>query len=141
MTAPEVNPVPPRHEGRPSERVLRRDQHDRVIGGVCAGLGRYLGIDPVLVRIVFVVLAVAGGSGVLAYLLAWVLIPEERPGDAASPVPPPAAGGSQVVVGALLVAAGAAMLLDQVVPGFRQVLGPLVLIFVGISVVALARRR
>jgi phage shock protein C len=62
-------------------RLLRRTRDDRVIGGVCGGLGRYLGIDPVLMRIAFVILAFAGGGGILVYLVAWVLIPVERPGE------------------------------------------------------------
>jgi phage shock protein C len=65
---------------------LRRTRDDRVIGGVCGGLGRYLGIDPVLMRIAFVILAFAGGGGILVYLVAWVLIPVERPGE--DPAPP-----------------------------------------------------
>jgi len=44
---------------------------------VCAGLGAYFGVDPTLVRLAFVVLTVFGGAGVLLYLCAWLLIPEE----------------------------------------------------------------
>lgn len=52
-------------------RLLRRSRDDRVIGGVCGGLGRYLGVDPVLLRIAMVILAIAGGGGILIYLVAW----------------------------------------------------------------------
>lgn len=52
-----------------------------MIAGVAGGLGRYLGIDPVIIRIAFVVLAVSGGSGVLLYLIGMIAIPEERPGE------------------------------------------------------------
>jgi phage shock protein PspC (stress-responsive transcriptional regulator) len=48
-----------------------------VIGGVAAGFARWLGIDPVIVRVVLVVLAVFGGSGLLLYLIGWLFIPEE----------------------------------------------------------------
>jgi phage shock protein C len=133
--------MPTPHEGPPNGPVLVRSRDDRVIGGVCGGLGRYLGIDPVLVRIAFVVLAVAGGSGLLAYLLAWLLIPEERPGDPVDPTPRPAGASGPVVVGALLVAAGTALLVDQLVPGFRRVLGPALLIALGLSILLIARRR
>ena len=134
--------MPTQPAGEPDRAVLLRSQSDRMIGGVCGGLGRYFGIESVLVRIVFVVLAVAGGSGVLVYLLAWLLIPEERPGDPASSAPRPAGvGTSTVLVGALFVVAGTAMLLDQVIPGFRRVLGPLVLIVIGLAVLLVARRR
>jgi phage shock protein PspC (stress-responsive transcriptional regulator) len=57
---------------------LTRRSHDKVIAGVAGGLADYTGVDPVIFRIVFVVLAVAGGSGLLLYLLAWLVIPEEE---------------------------------------------------------------
>jgi phage shock protein C len=56
-------------------RRVRRSRQDRVIGGVCGGLGRYLQIDPVLLRIAAVALALSGGLGVLAYIIAWIVIP------------------------------------------------------------------
>jgi len=71
VTAP-VAPRPP----------LRRVRNDRVLAGVAGGFARWLGIDPVIVRVVLVVLALFGGSGLLLYLVGWLLIPEE--GDATS---------------------------------------------------------
>ena len=59
-------------------KILVRSRKDRMIAGVCAGVGDYLGVDVTLVRvIVAVVSVVTGGIGVLAYLLAWALIPKE----------------------------------------------------------------
>ncbi|MBW8826459.1 MAG: PspC domain-containing protein [Acidobacteria bacterium] len=58
-------------------RRLTRSLDDRMLGGVCGGLADYTGIDPVVFRIGFSVAALLGGGGVLAYLLAWALIPEE----------------------------------------------------------------
>src|SRR4051812_21419322 len=67
-------------------RRLYRTRDDRVIAGVCGGIARYFNIDPVLVRVGGVALAVLGGAGVLAYLAAVLLIPREgedgRPGEA-----------------------------------------------------------
>lgn len=60
-----------------SGKVLRRSRSDRMIAGVCGGVGEYMGVAPNLVRIVAVLLAVFGGSGVIIYLLGWLLIPEE----------------------------------------------------------------
>src|SRR5215203_4377973 len=54
---------------------LRRDRGDAIVGGVCAGLGRRLGIDPIVLRIVFIAATAAGGLGLFAYLLAWALLP------------------------------------------------------------------
>ena len=52
----------------------------RIVAGVCAGLAAYLGIDPTLVRLGFVVLTVFGALGILLYLGAWLVIPEETDG-------------------------------------------------------------
>ena len=54
---------------------LMRTNDDRMIGGVCGGLGRYLKIDPVLVRLAFVLLTLSGGAGPLVYLLLLILMP------------------------------------------------------------------
>jgi phage shock protein PspC (stress-responsive transcriptional regulator) len=63
-----------RRDGGPPKR-LERYPGRAPIGGVAEGLGVYFGLDPVIFRIAFVVLALAGGSGVLAYLIGWVAIP------------------------------------------------------------------
>jgi phage shock protein C len=59
------------------ERRLYRSKTDRMLGGVCGGLGAYLGIDSTLVRIFFFILVFGAGSGFWIYLLLWLLIPEE----------------------------------------------------------------
>lgn len=56
---------------------LTRSHTDYMIGGVCGGLGKYFRIDPTLVRLAFVLLTLAGGSGVLVYFFLWILIPRE----------------------------------------------------------------
>jgi phage shock protein PspC (stress-responsive transcriptional regulator) len=63
--------------GRFDVRQLRRSRDDRMIGGVCGGLGRYVGIDPIIFRIVLAALAIFGGVGLLLYALGWLLIPED----------------------------------------------------------------
>jgi len=61
---------------------LYRSSTDVVLGGVCGGLGDYVGIDPVLVRLLFVFLAVVNGFGVMLYLILWIILPEkERVGE------------------------------------------------------------
>jgi phage shock protein PspC (stress-responsive transcriptional regulator) len=65
-------------------KQLRRPLDDRVVAGVCSGIGRYFGIDPVLIRVTFALLAaVTWGTMLLAYPVAWFLMPEE-------PAPAPA---------------------------------------------------
>jgi len=56
---------------------LYRSRNDRMVGGVCGGLGIYLGIDPTLVRLAFVILLFGNGIGSWLYVLLWILIPEE----------------------------------------------------------------
>jgi phage shock protein C len=56
---------------------LYRSRTIRVLGGVCGGLGVYLKVDPVLLRVLWAVTFIFGGLGLLAYLIAWLIIPEE----------------------------------------------------------------
>ncbi len=60
---------------------LYRSRKDAMIAGVCGGLAEYLGIDSAIVRIIFAASMIAGGVGVLAYFLAWIIIPEMKPSD------------------------------------------------------------
>ena len=62
-------------------RRLERSREGRWLGGVCAGLGRYFDLSPTIYRIAFVALALAGGTGVLLYIAAWLVIPEEGAED------------------------------------------------------------
>jgi len=58
-------------------RTLTRDPRHAVLGGVASGFGRYLDVDPVLVRVAFVILAFANGLGILLYLVCWGLVPKD----------------------------------------------------------------
>ena len=75
---------PPLTPPPPAPRLLRRSRTDRVGAGVAGGLGAYFRVDPVLFRVLFATAAFFGGAGVLAYLLAWVAIPEE--GTVSAPI-------------------------------------------------------
>jgi len=59
-------------------RRLTRSSTDRMLAGVCGGLADYTGIDPVVFRVVFAVAGLLGGAGIAAYLVAWLVIPEDR---------------------------------------------------------------
>lgn len=58
-------------------RRLYRSKSERILGGVCGGLGEYLDVDPTVVRLVFILLAILGGHGVLAYLILLLIMPSE----------------------------------------------------------------
>ena len=66
--------------------LLRRSATSRMAGGVCGGLAEYSGIDVLLWRVGFVGLTVAGGAGVLVYLLLWVLMPPAQSVEVTSPL-------------------------------------------------------
>jgi phage shock protein C len=83
---------------------LTRVSTGQAIAGVCAGLARYFAIDPALVRLVFVVFALAGGASVLAYIVLWIIMPISSDGDAAVAVGRQA---SSDFVAITLIAAGA----------------------------------
>lgn len=63
-------------------RPLRRSLEGRMVGGVAVGLADYLDVDVVVVRVLFVVLALAGGLGVPLYVAAWLLVPDEGSDEA-----------------------------------------------------------
>lgn len=58
------------------EKRLVRNVQDKKIAGVCAGLADYFDIDPTLVRALWILFTLLGGSGVLAYIILWIIMPE-----------------------------------------------------------------
>lgn len=58
-------------------KKLYRIRQSRVFGGVCTGLGEYFDVDPVLVRVAFVIFALLHGFGILLYIILWIIIPEK----------------------------------------------------------------
>lgn len=59
-------------------RKLRRSRHNRVLAGVCGGLGEFFGLSPIWFRLAFLIALIPGGvPGILAYLLFWIIVPGE----------------------------------------------------------------
>ncbi|MFA0822877.1 MAG: PspC domain-containing protein [Methanomethylovorans sp.] len=58
-------------------KKLCRSRNERVIAGVCGGIGTYLNVDPTLIRLLWIFLIFLGGGGIPAYFIAWLIIPEE----------------------------------------------------------------
>lgn len=129
-------PVPPRPP-------LRRVAEGRVVAGVCQGLALHLGIDPWLVRLAFVLLALSGGAGVVAYGAFWALVPlqpeTEQPRPLAPGPRPADEGGPGTSLAPLLalgaVAVGLVLLLQRagVLPG-QGVVVPLLVLGLGVAV-------
>jgi phage shock protein PspC (stress-responsive transcriptional regulator) len=60
------------------EKTLRRSRTDKMVAGICGGLGKYFGLDSTILRLVFVLLMIFAGTGLLAYLIMWLVIPYEN---------------------------------------------------------------
>jgi phage shock protein PspC (stress-responsive transcriptional regulator) len=58
-------------------RRLYRSTTNKVLGGVCYGMGTYFNMDPTIVRLLWVLFTLLGGAGILAYIICWIVIPEE----------------------------------------------------------------
>ena len=59
------------------DKKLYRSESDRMIAGVCGGIGEYFNFDPTILRLLFVFFVFIGGGGVLAYIICWIVIPTE----------------------------------------------------------------
>ncbi|MEE1828834.1 PspC domain-containing protein [Streptomyces sp. BE20] len=77
----EIEEAGPSAPPAPDRPPLNRTEHHRVVAGVCGGLGRHLDIDPVVFRVVTVVLCLSGGLGLFLYGLAWLIVPTEPVAD------------------------------------------------------------
>jgi signal transduction histidine kinase len=104
-----------RHAGAPL-RELRRDPEHGMVAGVCAGLGRHLDIDPLLLRIAFAAMSFASGVGIVAYVLAWILVPAAESSDEAR-----ADAAGRTGRAALEVAFGVGFLLLAILLTFREI--------------------
>ena len=89
QAVPAPSYAPPAQPYTPQQRIYR-PQYGRVFGGVCAGLAQHFGWDVALVRILLCVLVIFGcGTPILAYLIAWIVIPQEPYFFPTTPTPPP----------------------------------------------------
>jgi phage shock protein C len=130
---------------------LYRSHKEKMIGGVCGGLAEYFDIDPVFVRILFVVAVFAGGSGILAYIICWIIIPEQpystpvTPTAPASqqgppqpaPVPQPSNHRGSMSAGVILIIIGGLFLADNFLPHFHfGDFWPIILILLGLAILS-----
>jgi len=150
-------------------KALTRDPRRAVLGGVAAGFGLYLDVDPVLVRLAFVVLSFANGLGVLLYLVGWVVMPKEGAAESAASTGVEGAlagareaaqeaaraigratddgGGARLAIGYGLVALGLVLLLHNLDwirwPHWArfEVLWPLILVGMGAALVRRSMRK
>lgn len=143
---------------------LYRSYTDKMIGGVCGGLGEYFDIDPVIIRILFVVAVIFGGGGILAYIILWIVIPQkpytvpkfdnESDAKIESETEPEVKSentfrefvvqkrniNKNTLGGIILILLGLLFLIDNFIPHIRfGDLWPIILIVIGISIILKAR--
>jgi len=130
-----------------SRRLYRSDQ-DRVLGGICGGLGEYLDADPNIIRILAVVFTIAAfGTGVIVYIASWIILPRRdfEPISDRESVPPSFSGDvawHTLVPGAVLVMLGLLLLARHQWHWFGLGhLWPVALVALGIALIVQARSR
>lgn len=134
-------------------KKLRRSGTDRVLGGVCGGLGEYLGFDAIIIRVLAVVLAFASHAGlVLIYFVLWIVIPEadkpdepieQRAHEAGEEIKEKAqnlvrSDKSRTWLGAIIIIIGLVALINQFFPWSifsGEYLWPIVLVVVGLFII------
>lgn len=145
-----------------TSKRLYRSSTNKVIGGVAAGLGDYFIIDPVLVRVLFVLLAMFGGGGVLIYIVLWIVIPlqisnprqsyshasthyktpedaeiidDEKNNAFQAPVQT-RQSNTGLIAGIVLIFIGGLFLLDRLMPMYQVIdLWPLILVALGVALI------
>ncbi|UCD03458.1 MAG: PspC domain-containing protein [Candidatus Aenigmatarchaeota archaeon] len=74
---PHIRPAEVKVSRKPVARTkkLYRSGKDRILGGVCGGIAEYLGVDPVLIRLVWIAGSLAWGFGIILYIIMWIIMP------------------------------------------------------------------
>lgn len=136
-------------------RRLHRSKKNQMLAGVCGGLGEYFGIDPTVVRLIFVLATIFGGYGIIAYIILWIILPEESSkqigtedtikenvaamrskaeGFAAGLQSDAKENKTRVIFGAILVGLGIIFFLDNFGIFRADIFWPLVLIAIGVLI-------
>jgi phage shock protein C len=136
---------------------LFRARNDRVFGGVARGISNYINLDVILVRILFILITLISGVGILLYIILWIVVPEEPienlytsatknsftgdPSQATASAnfeftQKKSSGSGKIVFGIILILIGAIFLLDKLLPYFDfDIVVPLILIGAGIMLI------
>ncbi|MBI5466779.1 MAG: PspC domain-containing protein [Candidatus Kerfeldbacteria bacterium] len=143
---------------QPPVRRLYRSRTNRILCGVCGGLGEYFNIDPTLVRIIFLVASLGGGFGLILYIILWIIVPEhgqeqrpleqraqtageemkDRAQKLAADVQAGRPNSAPALIGALLIGFGIIALVNQFMPiasfSLWHVFWPLVIVGIGVAI-------
>jgi phage shock protein C len=121
-------------------KKLTRSRNHRIIAGVCGGAAEYFETDPLILRLIFIVLALMGGSGVLLYLILAIAIPEEKLEEGSTENQQTATSSKESqdkgVIGLFLIGLGAYLLLRNYFPALGlEKIWPALLIFFGLLII------
>lgn len=145
------------HEDHKTNQTKRlyRSKDNQMIAGVCAGLGEYFSVDPTVIRLIFVLATIFGGYGVVAYIILWIILPEESDKQigaedtvkenvaamrskaekfAAGLKSDANEGRTRIIFGAILVGLGVLFFLDNFGIFRADIFWPLVLIAIGVLI-------
>ncbi|HNW31716.1 MAG TPA: PspC domain-containing protein [Caldisericia bacterium] len=132
-------------------KKLYRSRKERVIGGVCGGIGVYFGIDPTLTRIIWVAATLLGGAGIIAYIVAWIVIPEEPEIEGAEVASTeiknykPNTIKLELIIGGSILAIGIMLLLSNFGlfewGWIHRIFWPALIIFVGILIISAVSKK
>jgi phage shock protein PspC (stress-responsive transcriptional regulator) len=136
------------------EKRLYRSRKWRVFGGVAGGLAEYFGLDPILMRVIFVIITLINGIGILLYIILWIVIPEipfeiayqvkpedqplkEGTSDSINPnVEVKSNGKGRIFVGAALIIIGILFFFERFIPSFNfEDFFPALLIIIGLALI------
>jgi phage shock protein C len=135
-----------------NEKRLTKSSTDFVLAGVCGGLGKYFGIDPVLFRIGFIILTFAGGGGFWIYLILFLIMPEDPNRQQSNLEARAQQVGNRVTqefswlrpgLGALIMVFGLWLLLENLGLELPNVMRfwPVIFIFIGTAIIIKAMKR
>lgn len=127
-------------------KKLTRSSESKIFGGVCGGLGEYFEIDPILFRIIFLVLLFTAGSGLLLYIILWIIIPQKSILNISSPSSEDLStkksdnnthkNSGAIIAGSILIVLGIIFLLNYYITWVNiSKLWPLILIIIGVALI------
>ena len=131
------------------EKKLYRSETNKIVSGVCGGLGEYFDVDPTIVRIVLIILTLATGVFLFGYILAWIIVPKREPGswqqastdpinvsDTANTSPQRYSSWTRYLPGLILILIGVILLFQDTFYWFDlEEFWPLVLIIIGVAMI------
>lgn len=116
-------------------KKIYRPRQNRMLGGVCMGIARYFDIDVTLVRLLWLLLVLIRGAGIIAYIIAWIIIPDESGAEDAASFGGNKNPGDTRTLGLIVVIIGVFLLILKLVPAFLfRLFWPLLIIIIGLLI-------